>query len=98
MADTETYEPRLKGEYKSRIRPALKQKFGYTNEMQIPRLDKIVVNMGIGEAVNDSKKVQSAIKDLTAITGQKPAPTRSRSCISVLAAFHFRMKSCCRER
>src|ERR1700761_903844 len=82
MAETETYEPRLKGDYKSRIRPALKQKFSYTNEMQIPRLDKIVVNMGIGEAVNDSKKVQSAIKDLTAITGQKPAPTKARKSVA----------------
>jgi large subunit ribosomal protein L5 len=82
MADTETYEPRLKGDYKARIRPALKEKFGYTNEMQIPRLDKIVVNMGIGEAVNDSKKVQSAMKDLTAITGQKPAPTKARQSVA----------------
>src|SRR5579875_1454801 len=53
MPEQETYEPRLKGDYRSRIRPALKQKFSYSNEMQIPRLDKIVVNMGIGEAVAD---------------------------------------------
>src|ERR1700679_2485678 len=82
MADTETYEPRLKGDYKARIRPALKEKFGYTNEMQIPRIEKIVVNMGIGEAVADSKKVQSAMKDLTAITGQKPAPTKARKSVA----------------
>ena len=82
MADTETYEPRLKGEYRARIRPAMKEKFKYTNEMRIPRLDKIVVNMGIGEAVGVSKKVQSAMKDLGAITGQKPMPTKARTSIA----------------
>jgi len=81
MAD-EAYEPRLKTEYRTRIRKALKDQFAYTNEMQIPRLDKIVLNMGIGEAVNDSKKVQAAIKDLTAIAGQKPASTRARKSIA----------------
>ena len=78
----EAYEPRLKAEYRARIRKALKDQFGYTNEMQIPKLDKIVLNMGIGEAVNDSKKVQAAIKDLTAIAGQKPAQTRARKSIA----------------
>ena len=78
----QAYEPRLKSAYKERIRARLKEEFGYTNEMQIPKLDKIVLNMGIGEAVNDSKKVQAAIKDLTAIAGQKPAPTRARKSIA----------------
>jgi len=82
MAETATYEPRLKGDYKARIRPALKAKFGYTNEMQIPRLDKIVVNMGIGEAVADSKKAQAAMKDLASITGQKPVATKARQSIA----------------
>jgi large subunit ribosomal protein L5 len=82
MTDVQTYEPRLKGVYRERIRPVLKEKFAYTNEMQIPKLDKIVLNMGIGEAVNDSKKVQAAIKDLTAIAGQKPATTRARKSIA----------------
>jgi large subunit ribosomal protein L5 len=82
MPETATYEPRLKGDYRARIRPALKQKFGYTNEMRIPRLDKIVVNMGIGEAVGDSKKAQAAMKDLAAITGQKPVPTKARTSIA----------------
>src|SRR5205823_10617754 len=83
MADTDTtYEPRLKGDYRKRIRAAMKEQFGYTNEMQIPKLDKIVLNMGIGEAVNDSKKVQAAMKDLTAIAGQKPASTRARKSIA----------------
>ena len=78
----QAYEPRLKSEYRARIRGAMKEKFGYTNEMQIPKLDKIVVNMGIGEAVSDSKKVNSAIKDLAAITGQKPMPTKARNSIA----------------
>src|ERR1019366_10596750 len=60
----------------------MKEKFAYTNEMQIPKIDKIVVNMGIGEAVADSKKVAAAIKDLAAITGQKPLPTKARTSIA----------------
>ena len=78
----QAYEPRLKSDYRGRIRPVMKEKFGYTNEMQIPKLDKIVVNMGIGEAVNDSKKVNAAIKDLAAITGQKPIQTKARTSIA----------------
>lgn len=78
----QAYEPRLKTEYRQRIRAAMKEKFGYTNEMQIPRLDKIVLNMGIGEAVGDSKKVQAAIADLTRIAGQKPVPTKARNSIA----------------
>jgi len=76
------YEPRMKSEYRQRIRKTLKDQFGYSNEMQIPRLDKIVVNMGIGEAVADSKKTASAMKDLAAITGQKPVPTKARTSIA----------------
>jgi large subunit ribosomal protein L5 len=83
MAETETqYEPRMKAEYRERIRKALKDQFGYTNEMQIPKLDKIVVNMGIGEAVADSKKAAAAMKDLAAITGQKPQATKARQSIA----------------
>jgi large subunit ribosomal protein L5 len=78
----ERYEPRLKTEYRERIRAEMREKFGYTNEMQIPRLDKVVLNMGIGEAVADSKKAQAAMKDLALIAGQKPAPTRSRKSIA----------------
>ena len=81
MAD-QAYEPRLKTVYRERIRAAMKEQFGYTNEMQIPKLDKIVLNMGVGEAVADSKKIQSAITDLTKIAGQKPAPTRARQSIA----------------
>ena len=86
MAD-QAYEPRLKTEYKARIRKAMRDKFGYSNEMQIPKLDKIVINMGIGEAVADSKKVQSAIADLAKIAGQKPVSTKARNSI---AAFKVR--------
>jgi large subunit ribosomal protein L5 len=82
MADVQNYEPRLKSVYREKIRASLKEQFSYTNEMQIPKLDKIVLNMGIGEAVNDSKKVQAAVKDLAAITGQKPATTRARNSIA----------------
>ena len=78
----QAYEPRLKSDYRARIRAAMKEKFGYTNEMQIPKLDKIVVNMGIGEAVADSKKAAAAMKDLAAITGQKPQPTKARQSIA----------------
>jgi large subunit ribosomal protein L5 len=81
MAD-QAYEPRLKTEYKARIRKAMREKFGYSNEMQIPKLDKIVINMGVGEAVADSKKVQSAIADLAKIAGQKPVPTKARQSIA----------------
>ena len=78
----QAYEPRLKTEYRARIRAAMKEQFGYSNEMQIPKLDKIVLNMGIGEAVSDSKKVQAAIADLTKIAGQKPVATKARNSIA----------------
>ena len=78
----QAYEPRLKSEYRARIRAAMKEQFGYTNEMQIPKLDKIVLNMGIGEAVSDSKKVNTAIADLAKIAGQKPVPTKARNSIA----------------
>jgi len=78
----QAYTPRRKAEYRERIRAAMKEQFGYTNEMQIPKLDKIVVNMGIGEAVADSKKATAAMKDLAAITGQKPLPTKARLSVA----------------
>jgi large subunit ribosomal protein L5 len=81
MAD-EAYEPRLKSDYKARIRKVMRDRFGYSNEMQIPKLDKIVINMGIGEAVADSKKVQSAMTDLAKIAGQKPISTKARTSIA----------------
>jgi len=81
MADTK-YEPRLKKEYVERIRKALMEQFSYANEMQIPRLDKIVINMGVGEATGDSKKPTVAAADLAAIAGQKPVITRARNSIA----------------
>jgi large subunit ribosomal protein L5 len=81
MADTK-YTPRLKGEDNDRIKGVLTEKFGYTNPMQMPKLDKIVLNMGIGEAVADSKKANAALKDLGAIAGQKPVATKARNSIA----------------
>lgn len=74
--------PRLQEAYESKIREDLKKKFGYTNPMAIPRLTKIVINMGVGEAVNDSKTVTNAASELEQISGQKPVITRSRKSIA----------------
>ena len=73
---------RLKARFKSEIKPALQQKFGYSNPMQVPTLVKIVVNMGVGEAAKDSKLIEGAIRDLTTITGQKPQVTKARKSIA----------------
>jgi large subunit ribosomal protein L5 len=82
MLDAATYTPRLKSIYKDSIRAALKEEFGYKNDMMIPKLDKIVLNMGIGEAVKDTKKVKSAEADLTAIAGQKAVITKAKNSIA----------------
>ncbi len=74
--------PRLLIRYKQEIIPALKKRFGYTNPMQVPRLTKIVVNMGVGEASRDFKELESAIAELTLIAGQKPKMTRARISVS----------------
>ena len=68
--------------YRSDIVPALQSEFGYSNVMQIPRLTKIVVNMGVGQATRDAKLMDGAVRDLTAITGQKPAVVRARKSIA----------------
>jgi len=81
MADA-SYEPRLKKHYRDTVRPELVKQFGYKNEMEVPRIEKIVLNMGVGEAVNDSKKVTSALGDLAKIAGQKPAVTKARKSIA----------------
>ncbi|MGC2199079.1 MAG: 50S ribosomal protein L5 [Stellaceae bacterium] len=73
---------RLHEHYETMVRPALMQEFGYKNPMQVPRLEKIVVNMGVGEAVQDSKKVEAAANDLTAITGQHPVITKAKRSIA----------------
>src|SRR3712207_3107740 len=74
--------PRLLAHYRESIVPALQDEFGYGNVMQIPRLTKIVVNMGVGEATRDAKLMDGAVRDLTAITGQKPAVVRARKSIA----------------
>jgi large subunit ribosomal protein L5 len=74
--------PRLKERYRQEIAPALRQEFTYANPMQIPRLVKIVVNMGVGEAARDAKLMDGAVRDLTAITGQKPQVRRATRSIA----------------
>ena len=74
--------PRMLARYRDEIVPALQGEFGYENVMQIPRLTKIVVNMGVGEATRDAKLMDGAVRDLTAITGQKPAVVRARKSIA----------------
>jgi len=83
MAETQTTEiPRLKARYREEIVPALRSEFDIANIMQVPGLTKIVVNMGVGEAARDSKLIEGAVKDLTAITGQKPQVTKARKSIA----------------
>jgi len=79
MAD---YTPRLKSQYTDKVRAAMKEEFSYKNDMQIPRLDKIVLNMGVGEAVADSKTIRSAAADLTTIAGQKVVITKAKASIA----------------
>lgn len=74
--------PRLKTRYADEIRGSLTEQFGYENPMQVPRLVKVVVNMGVGDAAKDSKLIEGAIRDLTAITGQKPQVTKARRSIA----------------
>ena len=73
---------RLQERYQTTVKPALMQEFGYANPLQAPRLEKIVVNMGVGEAVQDAKKIDAAVGDLTAITGQHPVVIRARRSIA----------------
>ena len=82
MAETTTEIPRLKARYREEIVPALRSEFDIANIMQVPGLTKIVVNMGVGEAARDGKLIEGAIRDLTAITGQKPQVTRARKSIA----------------
>ena len=81
MAET-AYVPRLRAEYDQSIRTKLTEQFGYGNLMQVPRLDKVVLNMGVGEAVNDRKKVDLAAADLAMIAGQKAVITHARKSIA----------------
>jgi large subunit ribosomal protein L5 len=79
---TERTQPRLKARYRSEIVTALTSEFSYANPMQVPGVVKVVVNMGVGEAARDSKLIDGAVRDLTAITGQKPQVTKARKSIA----------------
>jgi len=79
---TGAYTPRLKKHFEEVVRPALTEQFGYKNALEVPVIDKIVLNMGVGEAVNDTKKVTAAAGDLALIAGQRPVVTRARKAIS----------------
>ena len=74
--------PRLKDRYQREIVPALMQDFGYTNRFAVPKLAKVVLNMGLGEAVQNSKIIDSALEEMTAIAGQKPVVTRAKKAIA----------------
>jgi large subunit ribosomal protein L5 len=76
------YSPRLKTDYEERIVKAMTEKFGYKNRLEVPRLDKIVVNMGVGEATQDKKKVEAAAAEMEAIAGQKPVITKAKKSIA----------------
>jgi large subunit ribosomal protein L5 len=75
-------KPRLKTRYREEILPRLREDFGYRNVMQVPGLTKIVVNMGVGDAARDSKLIEGAVRDLSAITGQKPTVTKARKSVA----------------
>ena len=76
------YKPRLKTDYEDRIVPAMTERFGYKNRLEVPRLDKIVVNMGVGEATQDKKKVETAAAEMEEIAGQKPVITKAKKSIA----------------
>ncbi len=77
-----TYTPRLRKDYDERIVKAMTEKFGYKNRMEVPRLDKIVINMGVGEATQDKKKVEAAAAEMQLIAGQKPVITKAKTSIA----------------
>ena len=81
MAD-EKYIPRLKRDYDDRIAKAMTEKFGYKNRLEVPRLEKIVINMGVGEATQDKKKVEAAAAEMEKISGQKPVITKAKKSIA----------------
>jgi large subunit ribosomal protein L5 len=76
------YTPRLRTLYDATIREALTKEFGYKNVMEVPKIDKIIINMGVGEATQDKKKVDSAVADMAAIAGQKPLVTKAKKSIA----------------
>ena len=82
MATTETYTPRLKDRYDNEIRPRLKDELGVKSVMQVPRIEKITLNMGVGEAKNDAKQLDSAVEELTTIAGQRAQVRRARKSVA----------------
>ena len=83
MSDTEAkYMARMQRRYLDTVRPAMQEQFGYKNPMQVPRLEKIVINMGVGEAAGDQKKLDAAVAELTLIAGQKPVKTKAKKAIA----------------
>ena len=82
MAEANGYEPRLKTLYRDEIRGKMNEQFKYANPMMTPSLDKVIINIGLGDAVNDRKVIDSAVADLTSISGQKPVVTKARKSIS----------------
>ena len=85
-----SYVPRLKEEYKSRIVAALKEEFGYSNVMQVPKLQKIVVSKGVGAAIADKKLIEYAVEELSTITGQKAVSTLSKKDVA-----NFKLRKGC---
>lgn len=77
-------QPRLRRHYDDVVRKALSEEFGYSNPMEVPKLEKIVINMGVGEAAGDQKKLDAAVGDLTLISGQKPVKTKAKKAIAGL--------------
>ncbi|MFQ5562379.1 MAG: 50S ribosomal protein L5 [Parvularculaceae bacterium] len=82
MAEANGYAPRLKTLYNDVIRGKLNEKFGYKNPMMTPRIEKVVINIGVGDAINDRKVVDAALEDLTRIAGQKPVVTKAKKSIA----------------
>src|SRR5665213_2443037 len=94
MANTSDNKPRLKSLYQETVVPALQTEFGYKNVMEVPRVDKVVINMGVGAAGQtggDAKLLDGAVSDLSTITGQKPVVTRAKKSIA-----NFRLRECAR--
>jgi len=75
-------KPRLKEHYDTKLKASMMEQFGYKNSMEVPRLEKIVVNMGVGEAVSDSKKIKSAVSEMALITGQQPVVTKAKKSVA----------------
>jgi large subunit ribosomal protein L5 len=82
MSGTENAQPRLRRHYDEVVRKRLIEEFGYANPMAVPKLEKIVINMGVGEAAGDQKKLDAAVAELTLISGQKPVKTKAKKAIA----------------